>query len=207
MPPEGYAATALALGCQGTMGTLTAFHLALEEGITPHEVHAHACDELVVVLSGEIETRTADWSRRLGPGSFNFLAPGTRHNNLPVVATQIVVFKWQAPALTGSADSVTYDPRTSPPPGDRIEVLHEGATPSLARLRCLRWRMPPGAALPRHTDEHDLIVVLLEGRVRTLTHVTPGPAVLYHGAGTPHALANDGPDPVSLLAFELTGRG
>jgi hypothetical protein len=66
---SGLAARTLMWQYPGCMGALSVFHLTLTEGYSPHDLHVHPFEQMVVVLSGRLDLRSSEGDHPLGPRS------------------------------------------------------------------------------------------------------------------------------------------
>lgn len=209
---------------QGTtrcMGHLSCHVSVLSPGTTPHEPHAHAEEELLVMLEGEAQLVIVDGEGRrrmeaVGPGAFAYYPAGqshTIHNGSSGPATYLM-FKW------GSEKAVDHDHTPLPteifrydaPPfeadrdGDRGWIsrhVFEGPTRYLRKLHCHHTTIYPGAGYEPHVDAYDVGILVLRGEVETLGSRVGPHGVVFYSAGEPHGMQNVGPDPASYLVFEF----
>lgn len=69
----------------------------LNEGITSHEEHVHANEEIILVIKGEVEESIDGIPHRLGPGSLIFLTDNVPHGikNAGKGQCEYFAFKWK----------------------------------------------------------------------------------------------------------------
>lgn len=194
---------------------------AISENAIPHLVHQHPEEELIIPLSGSLELfrhndelHHGQNSTLLLPGSLIYLPscdPHTLRGKGPGPAT-VVAIRWKG-NRRGSTDgilktSVLDIPENlspshhGPPKVSRIH-LFEGATGYTENLRAHSAYIKSGGGYGAHSHPHDLMMLLLEGRLDTMHMQIPSPALLFFPAGTSHWARNTGQSPTSLLTFEF----
>jgi quercetin dioxygenase-like cupin family protein len=197
----------------GHMGALSAYYSILSAGHVPHEIHAHDEEEIIVLLSGKLDVLTPTRSYRIGPGSFIFHPPGDRHSIRSVgpAAAAFFIFKWTwenaARTRTGATlllhNAAEARPRADQAGMQRRRVCEDRPLAQGGRLVADAIHIAPRAGYPAHSHEHDLLLVLLHGRLHGLGHVASAPAAIYYPAGTLHGCACVSADPIDMLAFEF----
>ncbi|WP_176730414.1 cupin domain-containing protein [Devosia insulae] len=193
----------------------------LAPGGSPHPLHQHLEEEILVVVSGTAELHVADDAAgtvnaervRMGAGDFAYYPARLFHTlsnagDTPLLYTML---KWinagklpnrsaarrafvKAGAAIGSAAPGIGAP------------LFEGRTRWLKRLQAHASTLAPGAGYAPHADRHDVAILLLSGSVETLGREVTAPALFYHPANTQHGIRATGTAPARYLAFELGGR-
>lgn len=208
-------------GCTDKLEDLECHSSVLMPGASPHPLHMHAEEEILVVVAGEAELVTA---RTLGgeglartvmqPGDFAFypaFQPHTLVNPSPAPVLYSML-KWKngrkRPASGGSAALVKVgavlsevavtDRRQGP-------VVLETASRWLERVHGHVSVLAPGSGYEAHADGYDVAIILLEGAVETLGRKMRAPAILYHPAGQLHGIRVVGAEPARYLVFELDG--
>jgi quercetin dioxygenase-like cupin family protein len=81
--------------------------------------------------------------------------------------------------------------------------LFEGATVYAENLRAHSAYIKSGGGYGAHTHPHDLMMILLEGRLDTMFMQVLSPAILFFPAGTFHWAKNTAQSPASLLTLEF----
>jgi quercetin dioxygenase-like cupin family protein len=192
----------------------------LSPGRSPHPPHAHADEELLIVLQGVAEIIMADdpnasnaRSLRLKPGTFSYYPAGQHHTirNPGDTALAYLMFRWQRPAshaarplATSVVDTALARPDPSPKPFS-VTPLLQHPTHYLDRLHAHLTVLQPGAGYAPHADAYDVAILLLSGKVRTLGYEAPAPALIYYCAGLEHGMSNAGAEPARYLVFEFHG--
>jgi len=195
----------------------------LSAGATPHPLHGHDEEELLVALSGEvdlaIERDGHEVHHRVAPGQFAYYPPGQRHtiHNRSGAPASYLILKWLGPEIGRQGRLATgvhachLDALPArgedPAPSFRARTLFAEETGYLARLACHVSRVEPGGGYAAHVDAHDVAIVPLAGRFETGgTAVGPGDVVFF-AAGEPHGLRGLSDGPAEYLVFEFHGLG
>jgi mannose-6-phosphate isomerase-like protein (cupin superfamily) len=205
-------------GATGSGAEITCHASVLAGGHSPHPVHAHAEEELLIALNGEAElvvpsgpSDQAPRTERLRPGSFVYYPAWQPHtiSNPGSEPIAYLMFKWRAPwiDMVDALDTrVEHVDVLSPPeeaPALWSRLLFEGPTDYLDKLHAHLTVLQPGAGYEPHRDEHDVAIATLEGSVETLgRRVGPG-SVVFYGAGERHGMRNVAQAPARYLVFEL----
>jgi quercetin dioxygenase-like cupin family protein len=206
-------------GSTGDIPDLSCHVSVLTHNSCPHPPHAHPEEELLLVLTGEVEVilpqPTGEQRRRLGPGGFVYYPAEFLHTLRTVSAqpAEYLMFKWCA-APTGTAATLGHGAYETPcepshtadRPGFHPQLLFEGPTAWLRKLHCHASTLSPGAGYAPHVDAYDVALVILEGAIETLGQRVPSPAVVFYAAGEPHGIHNPGESMARYLAFEFHSR-
>jgi quercetin dioxygenase-like cupin family protein len=219
----GWRAQPIFRGSTPNVPLLSCHVSTLSAGATPHPLHGHDEEEVLVMLSGEMDLAIEEDGRevphRVGPGQLVYYPAQQRHtiHNRSGGPATYVILKWLAPEvgragrLPTGIHACRFD--DAPARGDdpsrtfRARVLFAEETGYLAELACHVSRVEPGGGYEPHVDAHDVAIVPLAGRFETGGE-TVGPGdVVFFAAGEPHGLRG-GPDgPAEYLVFELHGLG
>jgi mannose-6-phosphate isomerase-like protein (cupin superfamily) len=190
----------------------------LPPGGVPHPPHAHAEEEILIPLNGEVELRIANSPDdpaprivRAAPGSFVYY-PAFQHHTIcnPGDATvAYLMLKWTAPAAGRTSPAGTtfvHSIDTLPVEGAggfRTRLLLQAPTSWLARLQAHVTELEPGAGYEPHADGHDVAIIPIAGTIGTLgTRATRG-GVVYIPAGSLHGMRNPGSERARYLVFEF----
>lgn len=195
----------------------------LAPGACPHPLHWHEEEELLVIVSGKAGLHIANDAQGtnerievLAPGDFVYYPAFQHHTlrNLSDVPLEYTMFKWR-----NNAPKTNFD--TAPEAqlfrsGDelanaRIEqrfhkLLLERKTHWLGTLHAHLSALPPKAGYKAHADQHDVAIVLLAGKVKSLGRTISAPAILFHPAGKKHGLRCASEDPARYIVFEFHGQ-
>ena len=183
----------------------------------PHPPHTHPEEELLLVLTGEVEVilpALSEQRRRLGPGQFVYY-PAEFPHTLQTVSEQpaeYLMFKWCA-APSGTAtplghaahEALGEPSHAADDTGFRPQRLFEHPTAWLRKLHCHVSTLAPGAGYAPHLDAYDVALVVLEGEIETLGQRVPSPAVVFYAAGEPHGIHNPAATPARYVVFEFLG--
>jgi quercetin dioxygenase-like cupin family protein len=194
----------------GTLGgrtSITCHVSVLMPGCSPHAPHSHAEEELLLVLSGEVDLL---FSRRepinLPAGEFVYY-PAHFSHTLQTKSTEpatYVMFKWrgeQAADRGGTLPFGRFD--TAGPPG----LLFQAPTRHLGNLHSHVTVLEPGDGYPPHTDAYDVAIVVLTGEVETIGARAEPCDVIYYLAGEAHGMRSVGDVAARYVVFEFHGRG
>ena len=198
----------------------------LSAGTTPHDPHAHVEEELIIMLSGEVEivrlddpTSAESSSVTIGPGAFVYHSAYQCHTIRavgPGPATYLI-FKWQnesrendgsEPELESSIlrfDEEGASGVTKRSNGWTRKRLLDSPTRYLRKLHCHLSVLEPRAGYQPHADPYDVAILVLDGTVETLGRRVGRHGVIFYAADEPHGMVNVGPSPASYLVFEFHG--
>jgi uncharacterized cupin superfamily protein len=192
---------------------------ALAPGQCPHAPHVHAEEELLIMLRGEASLvlpndPAGHGERRLMPGQFVYY-PANFPHTLRAVGTSpanYLMFKWRGRRRSGR-DRLGFQhvDRLMPSPGGQprafeSQLLFERSTGCLGALHTHFSVLAPGGGYAAHVDDHDVVIVLVEGEVETLGQGVHAPAVIHYAAGELHGIRNPGSDPARYLVVEFHAR-
>jgi len=100
-PENGWEVNALLKDYRGVMGNLDVYVSRLSVNQIPHEIHSHAEEEIIVLLSGHLDILSHDGRVGLGPGSFFHHPPGDLHTIQSVgpetACFMVMKWSWGAP--------------------------------------------------------------------------------------------------------------
>jgi mannose-6-phosphate isomerase-like protein (cupin superfamily) len=220
----GWAAYGLFDGPTRNLDSLSCHASVLSAGKTPHELHEHAEEEILVMLSGQAELVIAgatpqEPERResIAPWSLVYYPSGQRHtihNPGPGSATYLML-KWKSDKTNGEgglATSLIQSPHERTPyshPGSNgfaTAVLLDGSTKYLSKLHCHMTTLEPGGGYPPHADAYDVAIVPLRGRIETLGRELGPHGAVFYAADSTHGMRSTGDVPAIYLVFELHGR-
>jgi quercetin dioxygenase-like cupin family protein len=195
---------------------ITCHASVLAPGHAPHAPHAHMEEELLVVISGEVEICLPDGesdcdprTERLRPGDFAYY-PAYRWHTLRNVAQSpacYVMFKWRGTMAHAGAPLQTQvvhpEVEREPKRDFDVDVLFEGTTCFLDRLQAHLTKLRQGCGYGLHRDEYDVAIVVLEGRIALLGGELARGGIAYCVAGEEHGMQNCGEGPARYLVFEF----
>jgi quercetin dioxygenase-like cupin family protein len=198
--------------CPTLPGVLSVYYATQAPGMGPYaDLGQHAEDEIIIPLSGELAVIDEARTRRIGPGSLLHIPTWGLHN-LPCVGdAEARFFVLKLLARDGEAPEADRDLVTLAfdelPLGPGVGLCQRGESvwrclADGSRLRIGKFFLEGGYGYPLHSHDHDLILVLLNGRLHGIGHDTKGPAIIYYPAGCPHAVSPT-PEGAEFISIEL----
>lgn len=204
-------------GATRGLDLLTCHTSVLSPDVTPHDIHTHVEEEILIMLAGDVEILTLDAGegvsrRRMGRGDIAYYPafyPHTIDNVGPRPATYLML-KWARPTLTAGVSEMgrAFSPLPPDPAPGRdfaCTLRFEGPTRHLRRLHCHQTTLQPGASYEPHEDPYDVVIVTLDGELETIGERVPPNSVIFYAEGEPHGMSNVGRRPARYLVFELYG--
>ncbi len=195
----------------------------LSAGHTPHPPHQHPEEELILVLSGEVEIIRAhdpSWQRhtteKVGPRSVVYHHSGQYHTVRGVGPEPAIylVLSWRGePRNTEQSvlQSSTFDlnpafvSQLNNPDDMSSPRIFESPTLYLHKLHCHITVLKPGAGYPPHEDPHEVAIFTVDGTVETLGQRVGPNSVIFYAADEPHGMKNVGATPATYVVFEFHG--
>jgi quercetin dioxygenase-like cupin family protein len=219
--PDGWRIFRIFKGRTICMKSLSSHISVLSEEAVPHPPHSHPEEELIVVLSGQVDIINVDdtpsgteSTERIGPGAFVYHAAGQKHTIRsvgPGPATYLV-FKWKGKqgtdngsALKSSVFRIKTGKAKVKRTGFKQKRILQSPTRYLSMLRSHVSILEPGAGYPSHRDPYDTAIVVLRGTVETLNHQVGPNGVIFYAANELHDMKNPGDSEASYLVFEFHG--
>ena len=191
----------------------------LSPGHCPHPPHAHAEEELLIILDGDAELLVAEDGNtraakvtRVSTGAVAYYPAFQYHTIRNASAAPLVylMYKWQGPprevvapleTLIVGADGFWL------PTQEAISrnLIFESPTGYLETLHAHATEIKPGEGYPAHRDRHDVAIIVFAGEVETLgMRLGPGGSA-YCAAGISHGLTAKGKETSRYLVFEFHG--
>jgi mannose-6-phosphate isomerase-like protein (cupin superfamily) len=196
----------------------------LGPGQCPHPPHRHEEEELLLVLSGEVDLVLPDEKAskgsdrvRLKAGAFVYYPANFAHT-LETAGDRpanYLMFKWHNHNSVSTADQAlaygkwTFDDverGASVHTGFRPREVFTGPTRWLRKLHCHTTTLSAGSGYEPHVDAYDVAIVMVSGEVETLGVRAQANDVIFYRAGEPHGMHNPGSDPARYVVFEFHGR-
>ena len=216
--PWALAKTPILSGTVWSADFLNIHYSRLEAGGIAHDVHQHADEEMLVMISGQAEILGATPSPQVEPGWLTYYASESPHT-ISAIGTEpatYIVWRWNgADSNSGSplesrvldVRELLEDGRARAAAGESVKhPLFDGETRWLGRLYAHLRTLPAGEGIAAHEDDHDAILVLLEGSIETQGETLSAPAVSFNPAFAEHGMFNPGPSVAQYLAVDLTPR-
>jgi hypothetical protein len=187
----------------------------------PHPPHAHREEEILILLSGEVDIILPEGKgseehqrRHLKPGQFVYYPALFAHTlqTTSEAPANYLMFKWysdsrknDAPLSFGSfnMDDSVVDSEVKE--GFCPRLVFEGPTVCLQKLQCHTSTLTAGAGYNPHFDAYDVAIIVIEGDVETLDEVTGPHSVIFYAAGEPHGMRNPHRATARYIVFEFHG--
>jgi hypothetical protein len=188
----------------------------------PHDPHLHKEEELLLLLSGEVDLILQEGSspggihrrRRLRAGQFAYYPSNFAHT-LQTTSDEpanYLMFKWHGRSRKSRSELACGFFDTAGDSGDpagaggfRTRLVFEGPTAYLQKLHCHISFLAPGGAYAPHVDRYDVAILLLQGEVETLGETAGPHDVIFYAAGEPHGMRNPAESPARYIVFEFHG--
>jgi quercetin dioxygenase-like cupin family protein len=192
-------------GSTADLPSLSCHASVLLHGHSPHPPHTHDAEEILLLLSGEVELILPESGRtRLRPGEFVYYPTGFSHTLQTASAepATYVMFKWRGEPAAADRPLSFGRFQTSGDPG----LLFEGSTRYLRKLHSHLSVREPGNGYEPHLDAYDVAIVVLDGEVETIGGRAGPHDVIFYPAGEAHGLRNVGSGVARYVVFEFHGR-
>ena len=192
---------------------------ALIKDRSPHFPHEHREEELLLLLSGEVDLifpgkddTGQNRRRRLKAGEFVYYPSCFSHTLQTKSETpaNYLMFKWYGQQRRGKLPLPFGQFEFSDPPEDpgrskgfRSMRLFAGPTIYLKKLHCHMSKLKPGSGYDEHVDSYDVVIIVLEGEVETLDKRVGPHNIIYYAAGDPHGMYNPGDAVAKYVVFEF----
>jgi mannose-6-phosphate isomerase-like protein (cupin superfamily) len=204
-------------GPTATMAVFESHLSVLQEGQTPHAIHQHPEEEIIVPLAGEIAIiRGADpepVSETIGLGQFAYYAANQPHTlrGEGTGPAKYFVLRWgkepqQRTETTLVSANFDFRPALlshGAAEGFTTALVFEGPTQHLGKLHSHASTLQPGAGYDPHDDVYDVAMVLLSGVVETVGYRVEAPSAIFYAAHQPHGIKNTGTVPAQYIVFEF----
>ncbi|MDM7985980.1 MAG: cupin domain-containing protein [Smithella sp.] len=208
-------------GSTATLNYLSCHASTLAPGFSPHAPHEHSDEEILIVLSGEIDIILKDHHASAQPGfyrkrlqKYDFVFyPANFAHSLETISeppANYLMFRWRGLSSFRNAmldfrlfnalparDETGVDQRLS------MQLMFEEPTRYLGKLHCHATSLASGSGYEPHVDPYDVAILLLEGEVRTLGQIIKAPGVIFYEAGKPHGISNPADCTAKYLVFEF----
>jgi len=185
----------------------------------PHPPHMHKEEELLLLLTGEVELllptiQASDGSqyRHLKSGQFVYYPSNFAHTLQTTSETPAtyLMFKWHA-GVKKKKSELAFRHFSMFHPEKDFEIKYgftprlvfEGPTAYLQKLHCHTSTLTPGAGYKPHADIYDVAIVILEGEVETLGERVGPYSVIFYAAGKLHGMQNPGTAVAKYIVFEF----
>jgi uncharacterized cupin superfamily protein len=192
---------------------------ALLSGQSPHAPHAHKEEELLLLLSGNIDIILPD---RISPeqnqcihlkrGQFVYYPYRFFHTirAMGELPANYLVFRWYTVLEKNDSDlsfscfdMANPGEQSIPKDGFYSRRIFEGSTNCLQKVHCHISILLPGAGYEPHSDNYDVSILVLEGELETLGQRAKPYDVVFYVAGEPHGIYNRGTTTARYIVFEF----
>ena len=198
-------------------------HLSvLGAGKTPHPLHQHPEEELILIVSGEAlitysPGETADASAvAVGPRQIVYHPAGQFHTiaGMGPEAVVYLVFKWRGPRSdtpAGARGTKFFDATQAlkSSGADAASMITHPIfsfpTRQLDKLHCHVTVLHPDGGYAPHRDHHEIAIFVIEGTIVTLGERIGANSVIFYGAHQDHGMKNVGSDTAKYIVFEFHG--
>jgi quercetin dioxygenase-like cupin family protein len=204
-PEKGWKPYPAFRGSTADVASLSCHASVLVQGRSPHPPHTHVEEELLLLLSGEVELDLAENARLpLRPGEFVYYPAGFAHTleTKSAEPAAYLMFKWRGEA-TADGEALSHSRFETAGESRR---LFEGPTLYLRKLHSHLTVLEPGGGYEPHRDAYDIAIVVLEGELETIGGRAEPHDVIFYRAGEPHGMRNVGGDVARYVVFEFHGR-
>jgi mannose-6-phosphate isomerase-like protein (cupin superfamily) len=218
-PKTGWKEYPIFSGSTPDLQILTCHVSALPQFQCPHPPHTHDREEILLLLSGEVDLNLPDLqpsqTKHLRPQQLVYY-PANFHHTLATTSSEpanYLMLKWVAGTEAASEPVSTdrfrfYDlsDYSTIEDGYQWNLVFEGPTGCLRKLHCHMSALTAGAGYGQHVDSYDVCIIVLEGEVETLGKRLGRHSVIFHPAGEPHDLRNPGKATARYVVFEFHSR-
>jgi quercetin dioxygenase-like cupin family protein len=172
----------------------------------PHPLHFHKEEELLLLLSGELdliirdrENALAEKRTRIKPNQVVFYPVDFAHTiqTTSQKPANYIMLKWQGKSISkdstlafGLFDLFDSASDSKNGQGRASRLVFEGLTRYLRKIRCHTTTLAPQSGYDPHIDKHDVIIIVLEGEAETLEQRVAPHGVIFYKAGEPHGMRN-----------------
>lgn len=217
--PAGWGSYHILQGPTPNASAMESHASVLSPGHSPHPPHAHAEEELLIILEGDAEILTAEDGNpraakvtQVSAGAIAYYPAFQHHTIRNASAAPLVylMYKWTgpprevvAPLETVIVEAGGFWAETQRPIS--MNLVFESPTGYLEKLHAHATVVNPGAGYPEHRDRHDVAIIVFAGEIETLgKRLGPGGSA-YCAAGIPHGLKAVGNETARYLVFEFHG--
>jgi MoaA/NifB/PqqE/SkfB family radical SAM enzyme/mannose-6-phosphate isomerase-like protein (cupin superfamily) len=208
-------------GSTAALKDLSCHVSTLVHGFSPHPPHEHKQEEILFVLSGEVDIILKDhtvpdpscfYRKHLQKNQFAYYPANFAHSleTTSKEPANYLMFRWYGDSFSKN-NILNFLFFNFLPPRDEadssrgvsMQLLFEKPTEYLEKLHCHTTHLAPGAGYAPHTDSYDVAILLLEGEVQTLGQNIKAPVVIFYETGKPHGILNPTACPAQYLVFEF----
>jgi len=192
---------------------------ALSFGFTPHAPHSHKGEELIILLSGNLNLLLANKfspakikSIPIEKGQFVYYSSNFTHTHQATSEehANYLTFYWYA-GLKNTASVPTFNyynmfdnvGHSNAKNDFYSRLLFEGPTGYLKKFHCHISMLLPGVDYKPSSNTYDIIILVLEGEIETIGQKAKPYDVIFYSAGQPYSINNPGTTPARYIVFEF----
>lgn len=214
---EGWTPIKLFFGKTAAMDALWVHLSVLKQDCWPHPPHKHEQEEILLLISGEADIiipKAPDGkeNRRIYPGDLSYYPANFAHTvkTTSEAPANYIMFKWHGDVKRKGKNQQfgeykVFDKTIAADNGFKSKIVFQGSTEFLRNFSCHTSVLEPGAGYEPHSDDYDVIIVVLEGEVETLGQRVKPHGVIFYAAGEPHGMNNPGDVAARYVVFEFHG--
>jgi len=210
-------------GSTAALKDLSCHVSTLVHGFSPHPPHEHEQEEILFVLSGEVDIILKDhtapdqscfYREHLQKNQFAYYPANFAHSleTTSQEPAHYLMFRWCGDSFSKN-NILNFRFFDFLPPRDEadnnkgvaMQLIFEKQTEYLEMLHCHTTHLAPGAGYAPHADSYDVAILLLEGEVQTLGQNIKAPGVIFYAAGEPHGIFNPADCAARYIVFEFHG--
>jgi uncharacterized cupin superfamily protein len=210
------------LGPTDLVDSLSCHASTLVHGHSPHPPHKHREEEILLVLSGEVDimipenpSSEKDHKKRLRIHDLVYY-PSCFAHTLQTVSREpanYLMLKWsgfpyarRSMLAFGHYNLSDFFRNLKIQDKLSLNVIFQGATEYLKKFQCHVSALKPKTGYRPHVDAYDVVIILLEGEVQTLNKILKPHSVIFYKAGEPHGMYNCGESVARYVVFEFHNR-
>jgi len=206
-------------GITAGLSEMSCFAQTASFGFSPHTSHQHKGEEIIIVLSGNLNFIYSD---KLSPsktksisiekGQFIYFSAEISHTLQAISKenTNLITFLWYSWLKnTTIVPTLKYYDML-----DRFEhldvknnfysqLLFEIPTASLKKFNCYISLLPPGASCKPCSNTYDMVIIVLEGEIETIDQKAKPYDVIFYSAGQSYNINNPGTTSARYIVFEF----
>jgi (S)-ureidoglycine aminohydrolase len=215
---ESFETRRIANGAGAVLAYMDWSMITVDPGKSPHALHKHDEEELLIIINGELKVTIKDSSKVLGPGSVALFIPGDEHMflNTGTTKTSFYVLKYKSKAAVdierakkaGGSFVVDWNSIEFKPHGrGGIRNFFERPTAMLERFEMHVTTLNEGIkSHDPHTHSAEEIVLLVNGNTEMQIAQSHQKAnagdLIYLSSNILHAIENIGKEPSTYFAFQ-----
>jgi len=207
------------IGATGSCEFFDCHASSIYTGHTTHPPHSHEEEEMLLLLSGELELIHPDLELdsnkrriRARAGDLVYYPAWFSHGlkGAGVDSSYYMALKWKSRIKTG--DTImgfqhhnVFDNfnKLSRDEGFTYGVIFEGKTKYLNNFQSHVSILKPGTSYDSHSDPYDVLICVIEGNIKINGEIHNPHTLTYLPAGQPHDMHNPGTAMAKYIVFEF----